>query len=401
MERFVNLCHNHEIILWDVSYSKRTGKLHFKIGLRDFYRLRPISRKSKVFLVVKYRYGFPFFIQEMKKQKNFFGGIVVFLCILLFLSTRIWGITVEGESYHTKETLLRFLDTKQIYGGMEKKSVICSDIEEMIRERYRDIGWVSVELRGTRLIVRIREIQLITKKSAKEPASLVAQEDGIVKSIVTQRGTAKVKEGKRVKKGDILISGKIKIKGDSEEVIKTKYVRAKGKVVLERKEFYQDSLKKEYQKRIYTGRSKKIYRYAVGEREFFLHNPLNYLETYKKYDILYEGGQLCPFLSLRFPIASYTKTFREYQYQKRKYSQKEAEAILKERFQFFLSQQRKEGFVFFNPTITVRYIDGEYRATGELVYQKVQKGYKIIKRKNEIGKTDGTIRNKNGNTDRT
>ena len=97
MERFVNLCHNHEIILWDVSYSKRTGKLHFKIGLRDFYRLRPISRKSKVFLVVKYRYGFPFFIQEMKKQKNFFGGIVVFLCILLFLSTRIWGITVEGE----------------------------------------------------------------------------------------------------------------------------------------------------------------------------------------------------------------------------------------------------------------------------------------------------------------
>ena len=178
-------------------------------------------------------------------------------------------------------------------------------------------------------------------------------------------------------------------------------MRAKGKVVLERKEFYQDSLKKEYQKRIYTGRSKKIYRYAVGEREFFLHNPLNYLETYKKYDILYEGGQLCPFLSLRFPIASYTKTFREYQYQKRKYSQKEAEAILKERFQFFLSQQRKEGFVFFNPTITVRYIDGEYRATGELVYQKVQKGYKIIKRKNEIGKTDGTIRNKNGNTDRT
>ena len=47
------------------------------------------------------------------------------------------------------------------------------------------------------------------EKAKKKPADLVASDDGKVISIVTSAGTAKVRKGKKVKKGKVLISGGI------------------------------------------------------------------------------------------------------------------------------------------------------------------------------------------------
>ena len=47
-----------------------------------------------------------------------------------------------------------------------------------------------------------------------------------------------------------------------------------------------------------------------------IENPLNNLETCEKYDIIREGGNLCPALSLRFPVSHSVKTFREIVYKK-------------------------------------------------------------------------------------
>lgn len=70
----------------------------------------------------------------------------------------------------------------------------------------------------------------------------------------------------------------------------------------------------------YTGRKKVVYKITAFKKDFFIHNPLNDLETSKKCAILYDGGCVCPFLTKRFPVSFRRVTFAKYAYVRKKYS---------------------------------------------------------------------------------
>ena len=134
-----------------------------------------------------------------------------------------------------------------------------------MRHSFEDISWVSVELRGSRILIKLKEAQLVQEKQEDEtPASLVAEDAGTVVSIVTSRGTAKVRAGDKVKKNKVLISGIDKITGDNNEFIRKRRVRAEGKVVIESVKKYKDGLPEKYSKKEYTGREKYLYNIIVS-----------------------------------------------------------------------------------------------------------------------------------------
>lgn len=398
IERFVNLCRNRNIVLWQLCWDTNQEILYFRISLKDFYRLRPMARKCKVHPIVVKRYGLPFLLGHMKKRASFCLGVAGCFALVLFLSTRIWGISVEGQSYHTKESILEYLDSIDIYGGIDSKTLECARLEEQIRQKFNDIGWVSVEKKGSKIYIRVREVLLVKKDKKKQPGHLIAQQNGRVVSIVTRSGTAKVKAGDRVKKGDVLISGAVKIYGDNQELVEKKYVHAEGTVILSVQKNYQDTLEKEYQKKVYTGRTKKIYELQLGEMNFFCYNPLKNLETFEKYDIIREGGNLCPALSLRFPVSHSVKTFREIVYKKEMYSAKEAGEILKKRFDYYLRQKKEAGYVLKDQDVSFENHREDYQYKGNLVFWKEQETYRTINKKKIVYKekeTDGN--NGNGN----
>ena len=149
--------------------------------------------------MVKERIGGYFWLRRGIARASFWCGILSMLCILFLLAGRIWGIEVSGQSYHTKDSILRYLESEDVYGGMAGKDVVCSEIEAKLRKKYQDIGWASVEKSGSKLYVRLDEVLLQKKKHKKVPASLVAENSGTVLSIVTKTGTAKVRAGDQVK----------------------------------------------------------------------------------------------------------------------------------------------------------------------------------------------------------
>lgn len=409
IERFINLCKNNKIDLWKISlhkqkrrtkfYDENTHALTFKIALADFYQLRPIARKCKVHPLVIRRYGLPFIFGKMLRHKGFCVGIAGFCCLLFFLSTRIWGISIQGESYHSAESILRYLESIDIYGGMAARDLQCNELEEKLRHKYTDIGWASVELSGSKIYIRIKEVTMIPKAPKIKKGHLIASDTGKIVSIVTRKGTAKVFAGDKVKKGEIVISGLVKIYGDSDVLYAKNYVHADGDVVIETKENYSDILKENYSKKIYTDRTRKVYEWRFGKNSFFLYNPLNNLETYKKYDIIREGGQLYPFISLRFPIYQYTKTFREMIFRDAKYTQKEAEEILLERYRYFIEKKKASGYILKKEKIKFARVGKDYKCSGSLTFWRNEDSYRVISKKNKIlykeKDTDGN--NGNGN----
>lgn len=397
--RFINLCRNNGIEIWNIRADEEKKILWFNIGFRNFWRIHHIAVKCHVFPRVYKRYGLLFLIERSKKNLNFVLGVISFFTMLFFLSSRIWGIEVAGQNYYTKENIISYLDTENIYGGMCSGRADCKKIEKNIRKKYDKIGWVSVNRSGSRLVVNVREMSKDDIEKRGKPANLVASDDGKVVSIVTSAGVAKVKTGKKVKAGRVLISGVVPIVGDNDEIIRKSRVKAEGIVVLESREMFYGMQKKRQKRKVYTGRTKEIYKISAFGKEFFIHNPLNDLETSKKCAILYEGGCVCPFLSKRFPISVWKITYKKYEYVYVNCSLDEARQCMKDEYTDYIRKKEKKGYKLVKTDFSVSEQGDCYKASGNITWQKKQTHYEKIKKvKQKRNNKYGNNGNSSGNT---
>ena len=380
IHRFLSKCHEQNIFFWDMCWNGSGSTLYASLTREDWRRLAPVTELTRLQPQLLKECGGVFWCARALQRISFWCGIACFTVLLFFLSGRIWGIEVEGNSYHTKESILKYLEAHEIYGGIARRNVVCSRAEAAIREDFEDIGWVSIEKSGSKLYVRIREIRTPDRQRKEVPGSLIAEDAGTVQSIVTRTGTAKVRAGKKVKKGQTLISGKLTIRGDNEEVIKKYRVHAEGTVVLQCTQNYRKAITRHYQKKSYTGRRRTIYQLQAMSHSLFLYNPVKNLETYKKYDIISEGGFLCPFISLRFPLSLRLKTFREVRYTPAKYNRTQAEQILNEFYQEHLMQMKQAACYDIDGTLRITQSQDRYLSEATIRYSRVQDTYRPLQK---------------------
>ena len=96
-ERFMNLCGNKGILLWNIV---REGDVYYmNINLKGFWSLKPIVKKSGTRVAILEKYGLPFFIPRLFKRKVFVGGMFLAVAFWIWSSFYIWDIEMEGN-YH-------------------------------------------------------------------------------------------------------------------------------------------------------------------------------------------------------------------------------------------------------------------------------------------------------------
>lgn len=276
-ERFLKMCAHHRITLNNIRHCD--GAYEMELSVKDYFRLKPLCRKSGSRIHILEKHGLPFFFYRNKKRKAFFLGILACLLLLGILSTRIWNIHIEGNYSLTVPTVLKYLKEYEIDHGMAKKKVNCSKIAAGLREEFPNIIWVSARIKGTRLLITIQENMDYYGSTPDEVPEeegswdLVAGKDGKVVEIVTRTGIPQVQAGDICQKGDILVSGRLDIMNDSQEVIRREYVGADADVYLESQYSYKDEFPMTYKKRMYTKKkTSRIflqildYRFTLGTR---------------------------------------------------------------------------------------------------------------------------------------
>ena len=257
-ERFLNLCRAREIRISDL---RRESELSLTgcLQIRDFFRLAPIHRKTKVKIHILEKHGLPFFFYRSKKRKAFFLGLLLCAGLLLFLSGRLWEIDVEGNVRNSTPEILDFLEQKGIRHGMAKERLSCSEIAAEIRKKYPDITWVSAKLEGTRLLLTVREGIFIqtTEEKDKSACDIMAERDGEIIKMITRSGLPRKKVGDLCKKGEILVSGILELKDDSQEVVKYEAVHADADIYIKRQKAYYHEIPMIYETYEWTGKKKK------------------------------------------------------------------------------------------------------------------------------------------------
>lgn len=342
-ERFFNVCRSRKIPLYEVS-TRVTDKgtvYVAKLKLRDYFRVRNAAKKAHCVPYVRKRLGFPFFIKRYRNRIAFFAGGIYCFWLIWLLSRFVWDISVTGGFVHTEEELLSYLRETGVVCGMRCEAIDCTEIERKLRIDYPDIGWVSAELRGTRLFLRVAETDMpIMQEEQNTPVHLVATADGMVESLVCRKGTPLVKEGDVVKKGDILVSGVISVIGDNEVEVNRYAVAADADITIKTVKHYSHSFSRKTEEHVYTGAVKKGYKISYGNKKIFSYMPSH---SYANYAIITEDAVLSLHAHFPLPVRLEKTLISEYQPVKREYSKEEAESLAKQaldRYLTYLSENR-------------------------------------------------------------
>ncbi|HJA93906.1 MAG TPA: sporulation protein YqfD [Candidatus Eisenbergiella merdipullorum] len=359
-ERFMNLCSNRGILLWDIT--RREEDYLMYISLSGFFRLRPVVRKTGTRVLVLERCGLPFLLRRMQKRKVFVMGFPACLAFLLIMSRFIWAIDLEGNRAVTDDMLMDFLAENGVEYGTARNRIDMEQLEENLRETFDEITWASVTIDGTRLTVNIRENDLVMTEEEKEevleeyPASdLLATQDGTVISILTRQGVPQVTAGMEVKKGDILVSGAVPVFADDGSIKEYQFCHADADVVIAYELSFEEELALNYEYKNYTGREKKDFFLSFGGRRFvFRLGGCRFL----KYDTVTDARQLKVLGQIYLPFFYGFEVKREYFEVEAVYQKEKAEEILEERLEKKIEGLYDLGVQIKQKNVTINTVDG-------------------------------------------
>ncbi len=206
LEKFINLMTNSGLRIWDVKWLGE-GVLESKIRAGSFLRCRHLFRQVGVVVKIHRKTGWPFLWQKMVKRKTFFLGAVGCLSLILYLSTFVWVIRIDGLRGAEKIQLQKNLAKSGLYPGISREKLLKEKrlMEQETILRTPKASWLGISLSG--VVANVRVIPRKTSQKAKINRQLVANSAGVVQKVITIRGTPLVKEGDSVVAGDLLIDG--------------------------------------------------------------------------------------------------------------------------------------------------------------------------------------------------
>lgn len=373
-ERFIKLCGLNGIELRRLAKDEDKKGYRFVIWADEFMELRPYLKKTKCRARVISREGAPFYLKRHKNRWLFPVGLLLGAVFLFGLGQFIWKIDIEGNVYYTDDVMYRFLEEQAVKFGTLKASVYTAGLEEMIRDNFDEITWVSVQLEGTHMTVSVKEDdQLEASVPETEISNIVATEEGVITSIVVRSGQTSLREGDPIAAGQILISGDVQLKDDGDNIIGTRQVHADGEVYASVSYQYEDNFLLSHEIREYQEETVKGFTLVLGD----IYLPLPILgEVGTYYDTVTERNQLYLGSDYYFPAWLEITEYRSYLRRVEDYSAEEAKIVAKERMDVFLKKLEEKGYEIENSEFTLTIengvcdVKGSYQAISQVGQQQ-------------------------------
>ena len=380
--RFVNLCRNNGIELRHLV--RRENAIQMEIDAENFKKLRPLVRKTHVKIHILNRHGPAFFFYRHKRRWWFLLGMTVFAGMIYILSLFVWQIDIDGNRKYTDALILQALAQMDVKTGCRKSEIDLPEIEEELRIMYNEITWVSASITGTKLQIELREGDLKisgssgggqtgnvkrvenrennpkTQNGESEtdlPANLVTAEDALITNLVVRRGTVAVRYGDEVKKGDVLIEGKVYIYNEDETLKKVDYLTAEGDVFGKYQELYEKHYQRKHEVRSYTGKNYRELGVEIVGKSFCLPVWENILKKQLEENTLSEVWswkkqfRLTPTFYLPFAL-EYTE-YVPYENVVEEYTDEVIKKMAEEELQKYLNELEKKGVQIISNSVTI------------------------------------------------
>ncbi|MBE5957864.1 MAG: hypothetical protein E7254_03250 [Lachnospiraceae bacterium] len=240
-----------------------------KVGIlnKNNHLIKSVSKSIRLFILFRRNIGY-------------FINCIIFIFIIHMCSAFVWRISFEGNSRITDNQLVNFLEQNNVETGIRKNKIKCNEIEEMLRKKFDFVTWTCAEIKGTNLIIHIKENTVNNvnndennnnpnkdnNNSNKKPSDIVSISNSQVQSIIVRSGVPMVKKGDIVKQGDVLISGTNVVTNEFGEETGKTYLQADGDVVGKTVYYYNSSFDRSIIRRKVIKRGKGFYYLTFGSK---------------------------------------------------------------------------------------------------------------------------------------
>ena len=294
IERFINICTQKNILLWNTK-RKNATMLSSNISIQDFKSLRKIARTTKCKVTIKNKKGLPFLFERYKKRKILAILLIIFFIGMIAISNFIWNVEIKCEEEINKQEIMAILENNGLQSGKLKTKLDTSKIIRSLRYEREDIAWAGISFEGTNAIVEIVKAQEKPEIIPEdEYCSILSNKEGVITRINVQNGTAAVKVGDLIKPGTILVNGWLEGKYTG-----IRYVHAAADI--EAKVWYskKERISKEQEIEVRTGNEEKKYSLKLNNFEINFYKTLS---KFQNYDTIVENKKLKLFSDFYLPI---------------------------------------------------------------------------------------------------
>jgi similar to stage IV sporulation protein len=260
IEALLNAMNEMGCHIWQLNRTSPTS-ITLYTDLNSFFKFKPILRRTGCRMHVHARFGVPFILNKMEARLLFTMGLVLFVLGLYVLTQLVWRVDVEGNERIAYDQIIAAAE-KQGIRPLQWKFKL-PESAALSRDMMHDLpgaAWVGVEVKGTRVHIKVVEQTIPDAKPLMTPRHLVSNVDAVVTNIFVERGRPMVKPQTKVKKGDILVSGIIGNELNQHVVV------AEGKVMGLVWHMYQIEAPLAHGHNVYTGQSKVRQYLVIGNR---------------------------------------------------------------------------------------------------------------------------------------
>ncbi len=234
LDRFINYLKNHDIKLYNVKkldYKRMIigvnfadSKNFFAIADKMCYNVKKVSLGG---------WGYPFY--RLLCSCGMVIGALCFCVLSYLLSDLVFALEFSGSGSIYKNQVIEFLEERGVKQYSRFSDINLKTLEDSVLAANDRLSFVGIERRGNRL-----EVELVLSSEKVQTLdgnvyALYSNVSGVVESVKVYRGTAVVKVGDKVNKGDLLVDGYVTLK---ENTVKINVLCAVSLIVEDTLEYY-------------------------------------------------------------------------------------------------------------------------------------------------------------------
>ncbi|HCC00681.1 MAG TPA: hypothetical protein DEP42_05640 [Ruminococcaceae bacterium] len=320
IERFLSLVSKNEIVLWGIRVKDAT--LHASTLSRNFRKLHPFAMVTGVTLTREAQKGLPAQLKRLKRHLGVFIGIILFLILIVFFSSFVWEVDLEGNKEVPTEQIEGVLSELGLKPGAYALFMQVRYIQNGLLLRVPELAGVTINLHGSTAYVRVRERRYAPDfVPQSQPCNVKATRDGKILKVENEEGKSMIKPGEAVTAGQLLLSGVVDDRDGA-----SRLVHARGSVVAQTSRDLRVSVPLHASVRTETGqqvrrRTLNVFNYGV---------PLYFGALKGDYNRYTETKPL-QILQVKLPISITTKTYHACMAKQVDYTQAQALKVAKQK----------------------------------------------------------------------
>ncbi len=207
-ERYLNIAFKNGLHLWKTKGEKESLKGCVKI--KELNEAMRLAQKAGMEFEITREHGLPYLCRRYRKRAGLLAGLIFGAALSCILSRFIWNIEIHApdgiNEYEIRNELKQLGFSEGFYYTFD--SIV--DLRHKLLIMDNRISWMSINIFGTNAVVELsdRDYPIESDKTdSNRIGNIISDVDGTITGISVSKGSAAVKIGEGIRKGQLLVSG--------------------------------------------------------------------------------------------------------------------------------------------------------------------------------------------------